>query len=504
MSRHNDIEYYGQDEYYEQPKPKRRRRRSGYKVFTLLTFAVLTIYLLGYLINFAMRPSVRVESVEMGAISVPATINGLIIREETVAKSTRAGTPVYYYTENQRIGKGKAVCSVQDSAKVDMIETEIDKIDRDIVDIQKNRTDISVFSDDIKNIEKDIETIYDNYSYRFISGRISDVYDMKDRIKTQMNNRTNIWVAENSQSLSALQSQRLNYENQLDENKSNILSSESGIISYRVDGFEDVFTPETMAEITKENFEMTYDTKYISKSEDVAEGDPLFKIVSSNTWYIAAYVPENECAGWEKGDSKELFTTVEEEEKSISVSVYSITPGDGESFVIFKTDKNILDFISERYISFKINEDKYEGFKIPNEAIVEKSFLKVPAESIIESVGETGVIKRSDGSDTFVNVSVANYDEQYAYILQTVDGVKIGDVVLKGEGDGAEPFTISELVVYKGVYVANSSMARFKIIDVIGQNADYTIVDSTSSYGLRIYDKIVSDASQIEESQTLY
>ena len=85
-----------------------------------------------------------------------------------------------------------------------------------------------------------------------------------------------------------------------------------------------------------------------------------------------------------------------------------------------------------------------------------------------------------------------------------MDGEKIGDIVLKGDGDSAEPFTVSDLVVYKGVYVANSSMARFKIIDVIGQNADYTIVDSSSGYGLRIYDKIVSDASQIEESQTLY
>ena len=41
-------------------------------------------------------------------------------------------------------------------------------------------------------------------------------------------------------------------------------------------------------------------------------------------------------------------------------------------------------------------------------------------------------------------------------------------------------------------------------IDIIGQNADYTIVDSESGYGLRIYDKIVADASAVEESQALY
>ena len=106
--------------------------------------------------------------------------------------------------------------------------------------------------------------------------------------------------------------------------------------------------------------------------------------------------------------------------------------------------------------------------------------------------------------DKFVNVGVTSYDEQYAYVLQSVDGLKLGDTVLNGTGMEAETFTISELVVYKGVYVANSSMAQFKIIDVIGQNAEYTIVDNESSYGLRIYDKIVADASTVEEDQTLY
>ncbi len=499
MSHHNNY-----DEYYDEREPKKKARLSGYKVFTVVTFIVLAVYLAGYIISFATRPSVRVESVEMGSISVPATISGLIIREETVVTSTREGTPQYYYTDNQRVAKGKVVCSVEDSAKVEKIEEEIETIDRSIIDIQKNRTDISVFSDDIKNIEKDIESVFDDYSYKFLSGDISGVYAMKERVQNHMDTRTNIWIAESSQSLSELQSQRLNYETQLGENKSYITNSVSGIVSYRTDGFESEFTPENMMSITKENFKMSYDAQYIRHSKDVAQGDPLFKIVSSNIWYIAAFIDERECAGWSIGDEKELFATVNEEERSIIAEVLSITPGDGECYVIFKTDKDILDFISERMLSFKINEDKYEGFKIPNEAIVEKSFLKIPVECIIESVGETGVIKRDNGEDAFVNISVTNYDEQYAYVYQSLDGIKLGDSVLKGTGMEAELFTISELVVYKGVYVANSSMAQFKMIEVIGQNADYTIVDSESSYGLRIYDKIVADAAYVEESQALY
>ncbi len=489
---------------YHHEKHAKKSGSSGYTIFTIVTFIVLAIYLAGYLVNFFTRPSVRVESVEMGSIMVPATIEGIIIREESVVTSTRSGTPKYFYTDNEKVAKNEAICSVEDSAKVEKIEAEIDSIDRSIIDIQKNRTDISVFSSDIKNIEKEIDGVFDDSTHKFLSGDISGVYDMKERTATYMDTRTNIWIAESSQSLSELQSQRLNYETQLGENKSYITNNVSGIVSYRTDGFESVFTPHNMSAITKENFKMEYDVAYIRHSSDVKEGDPLFKVVSSNTWYIAAFIDENECASWQKGDTKELYTTINEEEKTIITEISSITPYDKECLVIFVTDKDILDFISERALTFKINEDKYEGFKIPNEAIVEKSFLKIPVDCVIESVGETRVIKKDNGEDKLVNISVTGYDESYAYVHQSPDGIKLGDTILKGTGMEAETYTIGELVVYKGVYVANSSMAQFKMIDVIGQNAEYTIVDSESSYGLRIYDKIVADAATVSESQALY
>ncbi len=496
--------HHSKKEHHEEIKHTKKRTKGGYKIFTVVTFFILAVYLAGYLISFATRPSVRVESVEMGSIMLPATIEGLIIREESVVTSTRSGTPRYFYTDNEKVAKNKVICSVEDSAKVEKIEAEIDTIDRSIIDIQKNRTDISVFSSDIKNIEKQIDTVFDDHTYKFLSGDISGVYDMKERAVSYMDARTNIWVAESSQSLSELQSQRLNYEAQLGENKSYITNALSGIVSYRTDGFESEFTPENMASITKENFKMSYYVSYIRHSSDVKEGDPLFKIVSSNTWYIAAFIDENESVDWKKGDTKELYTTVNEEEKIIIAEIYSISPKEGENFVIFVTDKDITDFISERELTFKINEDKYEGFKIPNEAIVEKSFIKLPIECVIESVGETSVIKKDNEGDKLVNISVTGYDEGFAYVNQSTDGIKLGDTILKGTGMEAQSYTVSELVVYKGVYVANSSMAQFKMIDIIGQNAEYTIVDSESGYGLRIYDKIVADAATVSESQALY
>ena len=89
-------------------------------------------------------------------------------------------------------------------------------------------------------------------------------------------------------------------------------------------------------------------------------------------------------------------------------------------------------------------------------------------------------------------------------MLQDFETLRIGDTILKGTGENAEKYTISEVETDKGVYVVNSSVADFKIIEVIASNSEYSIVKAGSTYGLKVYDNIVSDAKNIQESDSIY
>jgi hypothetical protein len=53
------------------------------------------------------------------------------------------------------------------------------------------------------------------------------------------------------------------------------------------------------------------------------------------------------------------------------------------------------------------------------------------------------------------------------------------------------------------VYVANSSIAEYVIVDVLGSNSEYSIVKADDQYGLKVYDKIVSDAKSVEEDESV-
>ncbi len=51
---------------HNDPYARKRKRYRRYRMLTVITFAVLSIYLLGYLVAFLSKPSVSVEAVNYG------------------------------------------------------------------------------------------------------------------------------------------------------------------------------------------------------------------------------------------------------------------------------------------------------------------------------------------------------------------------------------------------------------------------------------------------------
>lgn len=451
---------------------------------------------------FINKPSIGVETVNYGSIDVPATLRGIIVRDEVVVESSMDGTPEYNYSENEKVAKNALVCTVKNTGTTKVIEDEIKKIDKGILDIQKNRTDFSLFKEDIDRTEKNIENSIDSTLYKFINYNVSDVYSLKNQVQTQINLRNQIWLAENTKSTAELSAERDQYESQLEVSQETVRTKDSGIFSLKIDNFEEIVTPQVRKEISAEQIKMTVQPQYISKSLAVSAGSPLFKIIKSNTWYVVANVPNEVSATWKEGDYLDIYTTVDDEEKTVQVKIESMNVGDSTTYVVFVTDRNLIDFLELRTMYFSVKESVYSGFKVPNAAIVERTFLKIPKTFLSNSLDEQGVIKRTTAGDGFQRIKIANSDDNNVYVLQDFDNLKIGDVIV-GTGEGAQTYTIGEVATYKGVYVANSSIAEFTVIDILGQNGDYSIVNAESQFGLKVYDKIVSDAKAVQDEESV-
>lgn len=100
--------------------------------------------------------------------------------------------------------------------------------------------------------------------------------------------------------------------------------------------------------------------------------------------------------------------------------------------------------MESRTISFSLEGTVTEGLKIPNDAIVEKSLLKIPRSCLTESMGNTGVLLVKGSSTKFTDITAVTSDEDAVYIELEDSGLKTGDVVLQGTGEDAAQVTLSE------------------------------------------------------------
>lgn len=482
---------------------KRTRHIRVSRVLPMFVFMVIAIYLFGQMITMTAKSSdVNVETIDYGGIDTPARYTGLIVRDEYVITSDRTGQPFYQFSEGDYISKNAVVCTVKDTSSTVALEDKLDKLDKDILKSQKSRSDLSVFSEDIARIEENIQGAVDSYAGKTTKTDASYFYDLKEQVQGFMTQRNEIWLTENVDSLTQLTEEKTQYEQQLAQSMSSIRSEESGILAFSYDGLEETFTPETLDGVTKGQIGGSK-TKYISKAKAVAQGDPLFKIVTSNLWYIVSYLPNSEVLNWKKGQSKILNLQLDDDVLKINTKIESIELGDKETKVVFSSYEQMDRFIGRRVVEFYFEQTTIEGLKVPNDAIVEKSLIRLPKDCITESLGNKGVLLVNGSNAKFLAITIVSYDDEYDYINQNGE-LKLGDVILRGTGENAVHYTVSDLTPKPGVYVANSSMAKFVPIDIIDQNQEYAIIRSGTAYGLQAYDLIVSDAKNITDGQNLY
>ena len=486
------------------PKKKNRKRKNNNMIMPLIVFAIIALYLAGQMIHLAVkREQVNVETVAYGTIDTPEIYTGLILRDEYLVKSTRAGQPFYQYSQGDYVPKGAVVCTVKDTDITDRLEAELTQIDKDILKSQKTRTDLSAFSEDIARLEGNVSRTVDAYAGRSMKNSLSYMYTMKSQVESFMDQRNEIWLTENVESLSQLTEEKNIYEEQLAKSMSSLTASEAGVLCLSYDGLEEQYHPDMAKEVKKKEIGSAK-TEYISKAKNVAKGDTLFKIIKSNQWYIVAYLPNTATATWKQGNYVMLNAMTEEENFQLRSTIESMEVGEKETKVVLSCYAHMEQFMEDRTVSFSLDSEIVEGLKIPNDAIVEKSLIKIPRTCLTESMGNDGVLIVSGEKTKFMDLTIVTGDEDAVYVEPDGAGVKMGDTILQGTGENAAQYTISELAPHAGVYVANSSVANFVVIEILEQNQEYAVVQAGNITGLQPFDTIVSDAKNISEGQSIY
>ena len=208
---------------------------------------------------------------------------------------------------------------------------------------------------------------------------------------------------------------------------SQYLADQRGMLSYYIDGLESYFKPETMRDLKKEAVNNLKIEVKNTNRDTAAIGEPIYKIVNSDSWYAITWIKKESIIKYQKG--KDI--TLKLKKGSVIGSIEDIIKSGGDFMVVLKFNHYNSEMAQIRKINTEIITADYKGLIISNKSI--------------KTVGDkTGVyVKDISGNFVFKPISIITSDGVYSLVesafyyetsggvSQRVETVDIYDEVLK-------------------------------------------------------------------------
>ncbi len=358
---------------------------------------------------------------------------GYVIREETVIQGDNyKNGMVQIKAEGERVAKDDPVFRYYSNNEETLVK-KIQELDIKIQEAMANETNF--FSNDIKLLENQIqeklvelETLND----------IQKIAQYKKDINTRITKKAKVAgeLSPAGSYIRKLIEERSNYENTLNSGSQYITAPTSGIVSYRVDGLEEVLTPDSFSSL---NTKLLEDLN-LKTGEIVAGNEKSGKIVNNFEGYIATSLDTKKAKEAQIGDSVTLRLSNSEE---IQAKIAYMVEEENEKLLVFKINAGLELLANYRKITFDIIWWSYKGLKVPNTALISELAKEGSMEEgndiyfvIRNRAGYTDkipvkILKQNSSYSIITNYESTELKEKWGYTGEEVK--KLNRVVLHDE-----------------------------------------------------------------------
>ena len=329
-------------------------------IFLVIIYLIYTIYLL-------IKQPTDIFTIEEGTLYSEETDIGYVIRDEVVIQGENYKNGMEKIkSEGEKVAVNEAVFRYY-TKNEDSLTEKIAELDTKIQEAMANETEL--FTSDMKSLETQIDqklleisSINDTTKLEEYKKEINELITKKANIAGDLSPQGSY--------LKELIEERKNYEKELNSGAEYVNSSKSGVVSYKVDGLEDVLKPteECFSTLTKQYLE-NLDLK---TGKIVPTSEESGKIIDNTYCYIATISHTEEAKNAEVGDKVKVRLPSGSE---VSAEITYIMQEDDDRVLILKIEKGVEELISYRKISFDLIWWSENGLKVPNQAIVKENDL---------------------------------------------------------------------------------------------------------------------------------
>ena len=358
------------EEKQKKEKNTKRNIKFNKKIIIYIAIFLVAIYVV-YTIYLLIKQPTDIFTLEEGTLYSEETDIGYVIRDEVVIQGENYKNGMEKIkAEGEKVAVNEAVFRYY-TKNEESLKEKIAQLDTKIQEAMQNQTQTEngLLKGDMISLETQIDqklleisSINDTTKLEEYKKEINELITKKANIAGDLSPQGSY--------LKELIEERKNYENELNSGAEYVNSSKSGVVSYKVDGLEDVLKPteECFSTLTKEYLE-NLDLK---TGKIVPTSEESGKIIDNTYCYIATISHTEEAKNAEVGDKIRVRLPSGSE---VSAEITYILQEDDDRVFILRIEKGVEELISYRKISFDLIWWSETGLKVPNQAIVKENDL---------------------------------------------------------------------------------------------------------------------------------
>lgn len=441
----------------------------------MIIFIIIFIYIGANVYIYFTKEHLSIYEVMAGTTVDDSVASGIILRDEELIYTDKAGYISYYQKEGERISKKSTLYSIDESKQV--------------YELMTNNSTLELKNSDIQMIQKDVLKFVKNYSDSSFSQVMDFKYDIENTVTEVMFDRT----MDNIQDVLD--------ENNIVSNFEIVKASVSGIVTYHYDNYEGV----KLNDVTADTFiQDNYKRVQLRSSDIIADDQPVCKIVKSEDWNIVLLLSESQYENVK--DRAKIRITILNDGFETVVPISAYQSGDNY-YAKLSFDKYMTNYLSERFVEVELHFNSANGLKIPKSAVTEKDFYVVPLSMFSKGGDSTNLglttIKYDVNGEIqpqFIEPKIYYKDDSYAYVSTEIFdyGTKIQST------ETQEVLQLTTTSTLQGVYNVNNGYFIFEKVDILYENEDYYIVKANVDNSISVYDQIALDASLVIEDAIIY
>ncbi|MCQ2554001.1 MAG: hypothetical protein MJ150_06840 [Clostridia bacterium] len=202
-------------------------------------------------------------------------------------------------------------------------------------------------------------------------------------------------------------------------NKYSMACPSTGFVSYYIDGYENYFTPNSIGSLNVDEYIGLDIVPENTVRNEAQIGEPVYKIVKSNTWYMLLVVPEDKMGLYTINSNINIYFS-DEPTDFVKAKVVRFLGEGATRIVVASTKQYHEDFAKLRTITVQVDTKSYSGLTVPTTAI---AYEEEKQGVYVLGVDEEYVFKE-------IEVLYQSDDLEYTLISDTGD-IKLYDEILR-------------------------------------------------------------------------